>query len=134
MFLVDGNVLSEPTKSLSNHRVVEWLESHEREIIFNPIVLGEIEYGILRRPAGRRRTRLLSWFAEGLAHFPVIPLDRETARVWADLLARLARKGHEMPVTDSLIAATALQHQLTIATRNTRDFQHSGARLFKPST
>jgi toxin FitB len=74
----------------------------------------------------------LVWLTQGLAHLPVFPLDRETGRVWAELVARLGRKGRTMPVTDSLIAATAIQHQLTIATRNMRDYQYSGARLVNP--
>jgi toxin FitB len=132
MYLVDGNVLSEPTKSTPKQRVVHWLRENESEIAVNPIILGELEYGILRLPVGRQRTQLLSWFADGPAHLPVFHLDPQTANVWVNLMARLARKGRTMPVTDSLIAATALQHQLTIATRNTRDFQFTGARLVNP--
>jgi toxin FitB len=132
MFLVDGNVLSEATKEFAKQSVTDWLEINETELAVNPITLGEVEYGILRLPAGRRRTRLLAWFTQGIAHLPIFPLDRETGRFWAELVARLGRKGREMPVTDSLIAATALQHQLTIATRNTRDFQFTGARVVNP--
>lgn len=132
MYLVDGNVLSEPTKSTPKQLVVHWLRGNESEIAVNPIILGELEYGIFRLPAGRQRTQLLSWFLDGPAHLPVFQLDRQSAKVWADLMARLARKGRTMPVIDSLIAATALQHQLTIATRNTRDFQYTGARIVNP--
>jgi toxin FitB len=131
-FLVDANVLSEPTKQHPAKSVVDWLERHETDLVVNPIILGELEYGILLMPAGRRRTRLANWFSEGTANLRVLELDRETAQIWAGILADLRRKGRAMPIKDSLIAATALQHQLTVATRNTSDYRYSGVRLINP--
>ena len=131
-FLVDANVLSEPTKPVPEARVVEWLRRHERDLAVNPIILGELEYGILLLPAGRRRTRLEQWFAGGVQRLRVLDFDAPTAAAWARLLARLKRQGHAMPVKDSLIAATALAHKLRIASRNTADFQHAGVALENP--
>lgn len=131
-FLVDANVLSEPTKDFPSQSVVNWLARHETQLAVNPIIVGELEYGILLLPAGRRRTRLLNWFAAGVAQLGVLEIDRETAHVWATLLASLKRKGRAMPIKDSLIAATALAHQLTVATRNTSDYRYSGVRCENP--
>jgi predicted nucleic acid-binding protein len=131
-FLVDANVLSEPTKERPSRSVVEWLAKYETELAVNPVILGELEYGILILHSGRRRTRLLNWFAEGVAHLRVLELDRETAKLWAGILADLKRKGRAMPIKDSLIAATALQFQLTVVTRNTSDYQYAGVRLVNP--
>lgn len=64
----------------------------------------------------------------------MLKMDAETARHWAALLAKLQHQGHAMPIKDSLIAATALQHDLTVATRNVRDFQFAGVRLENPFT
>jgi toxin FitB len=131
-FLADGNVLSEPTRQSPSPQVVKWLTRNETELAVNPIVLGELEYGIRSLPAGRRRTRLADWFAQGAALLHVFEIDRETGRIWATLLANLRRKGRAMPVKDSLIAATALQHGLTVATRNTSDYRHAGVALTNP--
>lgn len=131
-FLVDANVLSEPTKESPSQAVIDWLRRNETELGVNPIVVGELEYGILLLPAGRRRTRLLNWFAAGTGRLHVLDLDPDTAHVWASLLANLKRKGRSMPIKDSLIAATALQHQLTVATRNTSDYRHAGVQVQNP--
>jgi len=131
-YLVDTNVLSEPTKSQPALAVIQWLKKHESELLLNPIVLGELQYGILLLPSGKKRTRLLKWFAAGVARFAVLDFDSATADAWARLLAKLKRDGKAMPIKDSLIAATAKQHRLTIVTRDTNDFEACGVKLLKP--
>lgn len=131
-FLVDTNVLSEPTKPAPQARVVDWLRDHESELAINPIVLGELEYGILLMPAGRRRKRLQEWFASGVRRLRVLDFDAASAAAWARLLAGLKKKGLSMSVKDSLIAASALTHDLAVATRNTADYRHAGVRLVNP--
>ena len=131
-YLVDANVLSEPTKPAPAARVVEWLRHHERDLAVNPIILGELEYGILLLPASRRRARLERWFTAGVQRLRVLDVDSATAAAWARLLARLKKKGHAMPIKDSLIAATALAHGLTVATRNTPDFERAGVNILNP--
>jgi predicted nucleic acid-binding protein len=131
-YLVDADVLSEPTKPQPAHEVIKWLRDHEADLVISPIVLGELEYGILLLPAGRKRTRLLSWFSQGAKQMRVVELDGTTAGVWAKLLADLKRKGRAMPVKDSLIAATALQHRLTIVTRNLSDYRNAGVDVVNP--
>lgn len=131
-YLVDANVLCEATKPQPSEVVVQWLRDHEPDLIVTPIVLGEIEYGILLMPAGRKRTRLQEWFRQGVQRLRILDLDAQTTNVWAALLARLKNKGQSMPVKDSLIAASALQHQMTIVTRNLADFRHVGVPLIDP--
>lgn len=129
---MDANVLSEPTKPAPDSRVVDWLRRHERDLSVNPIILGELEYGILLLPASRRRTRLEHWFTGGVQRLRVLDFDTASAAAWARLLARLRKKGHAMPIKDSLIAATALAHGLTVATRNTTDFRNAGVTVENP--
>lgn len=131
-FLVDANVLSEPTKQAPSARVIQWLREHEARLVVNPIILGEIEYGILLLPAGKKRTRLLAWFAAGVQRMRSLDFDTSTASAWAALLARLRRKGQAMPIKDSLIAATALAHGLTVATRDAADYRNAGVPLVNP--
>jgi predicted nucleic acid-binding protein len=131
-YLVDANVLSEPTKPAPDARVVEWLRRHERDLAVDPIILGELEYGILLLPAGRRRKRLEQWFTVGVRRMRVLDFDTAAAAAWARLLARLKKKGRAMPVKDSLIAATAIAHGLTVATRNTHDFRNAGLKVENP--
>ena len=106
-FLVDANVLSEATKPRPDQAVIAWLSENEAELAVNPIILGELQYGILLLPASKKRERLLKWFAAGVEHLPVLDVDAGTGSTWAQLLAELRRKGRAMPVKDSLLAATA---------------------------
>jgi predicted nucleic acid-binding protein len=131
-FIVDADVLSEPTKPAPSERVLEWLRANESELAVSPIVLGEIEFGIRALPAGKRRARLERWFVAGAPRLRTLDFTFETSTTWAKLLVRLRKKGASMPIKDSLIAATALTHDLTMATRNVADYRRSGVRLVNP--
>ena len=131
-YLADANVLSEATKPLPDAKVLGWLQKNEREIAVDPIVLGELRFGILLLPSGRRRRRLEQWFAQGVGRIHCLPWDAATGLRWAELLASLRASAQAMPVKDSMIAATALVHGLTIATRNTSDFAKAGVGIVNP--
>lgn len=131
-FLVDADVLSEATKPEPHAGVARWLRTNEPGLLVNPIILGELEFGILKLPEGRKRQALQRWFQQGVTRLNVLAFDAGTASFWARLLADLRRRGLTMPVKDSLVAASALQHQLAIATRNTRDYANAGVPLVNP--
>jgi len=131
-YLVDANVLSEPTRPNPNPKVVDWLRRNEREIAVDPVIVGEIRFGIHLLPASRRRQRLERWFAEGIERMHCLPFEAATGIRWAKLLADLRSAGRSMPIKDSLIAATALRHDLTMVTRNTRDFRLARLRIVDP--
>jgi predicted nucleic acid-binding protein len=131
-YLVDANVLSEPTKPAPNLRVVQWLRSNERELAVDPIILGELRFGVLLLPKGNKRARLERWFEAGLQRLVCLSWDAATGMRWAELLASLRRSGRSMPIKDSLIAATALTHGLTVATRNATDFSKAGVQIVDP--
>ena len=131
-YLVDANVLSEPTRPLSDARVLAWLQRNEREIAVDPVILGELRFGILLLRAGRKRATLERWFDSGVRRIHCLPWEARTGLKWAELLARLRASGRAMPIKDSLIAATALVHGLTIVTRNHSDFANAGVRVIDP--
>ena len=132
-FLVDANVLSEATKPAPDERVVEWLGRNEPELAVDPIILGEIRLGILLLPPGRRRSRLERWFGDGVQRFQCIPWEALTGLRWAELLAKLRTEGRAMPIKDSLIAATALAHDLAVVTLNRRDFDAASVVIVDPA-
>lgn len=132
-YLVDANVLSEATKPQPDPRVVDWLAREERELAIDPIILGELRFGILLLPRGRRRNRLEHWFNDGAARLHCVAWDACTGLRWAKLLSDLRAAGRAMPIKDSLIAATALTHGLAIATLNLRDFAAAGVELIDPA-
>lgn len=131
-YLVDANVLSEPTRPEPSPRVVAWLRAHAHEFAVDPIILGELRFGILLLPRGRKRTALEQWFDAGVRHLECLPWEAETGLRWAALVGDLRRKGQAMPVKDSLIAATALVHALIVVTRNRTDFAKVGVRVLDP--
>ncbi len=131
-YLVDANVLSEPTKPAPHPNVVDWLRKNEREIAVDPIILGEVRFGILLLPKGRRRARLERWFHAGVQRLQCLPWEGETGLRWAELLATLRASGRAMPIKDSLIAATALVHGLIVVTRDRSGFEKAGVEIFDP--
>jgi predicted nucleic acid-binding protein len=131
-YLVDANVLSEPTKPVPDARAIEWLRHNEREIAVDPIILGEIRFGIHLLAAGKRRRRLEHWFKAGVSNIVCLPWDAAAGLRWAKLLADLRRTGQTIPIKDSLIAATALVHGLTVVTRNEADFKKTGVKVVNP--
>jgi len=131
-YLVDANVLSEPTKRAPHACVVAWLRDHERNLVVDPIILGEVRFGILLLPRGTRRTRLEHWFDAGIRRLACLPWEAETGLRWAKLLATLRASGRAMPIKDSLIAATALVHDLVVVTRNREDFEKAGVEVVDP--
>ena len=132
IYLVDANVLSEPTKQAADSRVVAWLNANESNIVVDSIIIGELRIGVLALPRGRKRQRLEQWYESVVETIDCLPWDATTSRRWAALVVELKQKGETVPLLDGMIAATALQHELTVATRNTRDFQKTGVKTLNP--
>ena len=131
-YIVDANLLSEATKPDPAPQVLDWLRLNEQNFAVIPVVLGELEYGILLLPASRRKKQLELWFEKIRSTAHCLDFDSKAASSWAHLLAHLKSKGHAMPIKDSLIAASAIAHNLTVATRNIRDFKNARVPLINP--
>jgi predicted nucleic acid-binding protein len=131
-FIADANLLSEPTKPEPSRQVLEWLRLHEEHLAVTPVILGELEFGVLLLPTGAKKKRLQLWFEKIRSTVCCLDFDSKVASSWAHLLAHLKANGYAMPIKDSLIAASAIAHNLTLATRNTRDFKNAKVDLINP--
>lgn len=131
-FIVDGNVFSEPTKPLFEQRVVDWLNANGPEIATDAVVMGEIWSGVDALPAGRKKQALVEWFEDLQANVLCLPWTLETAIVWGELLNSVKRAGFTVGLADTMIAATAKRHGLTVVTRNVEDFTRCGVAVVNP--
>ena len=95
------------------------------------ITIGELRRGALRLPAGKRRTSLSDWSERLRRSFSgrVLPIDEPAALRWAEIAARAEHSGRPGSFADGLIAATALEHGLTLVTRHVTDFEPFGVSL-----
>jgi len=130
-FLLDTNVVSELVRPRPDPKVRAWLASRD-QVALSVISIEEIVFGIERAPAARRQ-RLAAWFDELLDNVTTIgEVTAATARAAGELRARRTRTGRPVAQADMLIAATALVHGWTLATRNVSDFEGCGVVLFNP--
>ena len=136
-FLLDTNVLSEfNRRGDPNPLVKQWLEQADSSSLYASVLtLAEIRFGVeLMRPS-TRRTQLEEWLDRDLPGWfdgRVLPVDRAIADRWGVLRARAQMRGRPLSVVDGLLAATALQHGLTIVSRNESDFEAAGVTLINP--
>lgn len=132
-YLIDTNVLSELRRKQPDPHVVAWMQVRPPPSMFlSVLTLGEIRKGIERIEDGNRKQALLDWLEMELPHYFVgrlLGIDAQTADRWGRLMASA---GRPLPAIDGLLAATALQHDLTLVTRNTKDFEGLGVVLINP--
>jgi|SRR5271165_838305 len=136
-FLLDTNVLSEfNRRGDPNPRVKQWLEvADARSLYASVLTLAEIRFGVELLPPSKRRTQLEEWLDRALpAWFAgrVLPIDGSIADRWGVLRARAQMKGRPLSVVDGLLAATALEHGLTVVSRNVGDFATVGLSVVNP--
>ena len=132
-YLIDTNVLSELRKKRPNSSVALWMQDRPRQSLYlSVLTLGEIRKGVEQLPASARRQTLFDWLSVDLPNYFVgrlLPIDQLVADRWGTLLANA---GRPLPAIDALLAATAIEHQLTLVTRNTKDFIGLGVDLMNP--
>ena len=132
IYLTDASVLSEVTRPEPDPRVLDWLRRRERDLVVDPVILGDLRFGILLMPNGFRKQQLDRWFDGVVSRVTCLDWETSTGLRWAKLLADLRATGQTMPVKDSLIAATALAHGLTVVTRQVREFAKAGVPVLDP--
>ena len=135
-FLLDTNVPSELTRPKSDPQVEKWLDdADDEQLFFSVVSLGEIFKGLTILPESKRRQKLQQWLDETLRPWfggRILPVSEPIAERWGILAGECQLKGRPIKVADGLIAATALEHGLTIVTRNVRDFSGLGMRFYNP--
>jgi predicted nucleic acid-binding protein len=135
-FLVDTNVISEFIKPQPDSNVMKWLEAADPESLFVSVVtFGEIKLGIEDLPSSKRRTELEQWLEQGLPEWfesNLLPVTKAVADRWGRLTIEAKKKGISITMADGLIAATAAEHDLTVVTRNVKDFAGTGAAIINP--
>jgi toxin FitB len=135
-FLLDTNVISELIKPKPEPKVTTWIDGTDEELLFlSVLTLGEIRKGVVLRPRSVRRTALEAWLSKELPlRFSnrISGVDQEVADRWGHLSDLTSARGVHLGVIDGLLAATAMQHDLTLVTRDTRDVDATGVTLFNP--
>lgn len=134
-YLLDTCVLSELVKSSPEPAVIQWMAARDEQTLFvSAMTLAELHRGIAKLPASRRRSDLTTWLEKLESSFEerVLPFGQSTAKPWATMCARAEAVGSPLAAFDSIIAATALEHGLTVVTRNVRDFAQSMVPVVNP--
>ncbi len=131
MYLLDTNVVSELRRPRPHGAVLAWLQAVEdAHLHLATVTLGEIQAGIelIREQDPGKARDLETWLDQVSQSFNILPMDGPAFRCWARLMHRRSETLYE----DAMIAAIARVHQLTVVTRNTRDFQDFGVALLNP--
>lgn len=131
-YLLDTNILSETRKKQADERVMAFLSAAEPSALFISVLsLGELRKGVsLKNRSDAEAARRLGTWVDGLEFSfgdRILGVDAAIARQWGELSAQRSR-----PVVDTLLAATALVHELTLVTRNVSDVRDLGVKLLDP--
>ena len=135
-FLLDTNIPSEMTRPRPQPSVSAWLDdADDDQLYFSVVSLGEILKGVTLLSESKRRRLLQKWLDKTLRPWfedRILPVNQPIAERWGVLAGKCQMKGRPLKVVDGLIAATALEHELTVVTRNVKDFAGLGVTVFNP--
>ena len=134
-FLLDTCVLSELVKPRPELRVLAWINArNEADLHVAAMTLAELQRGVARLPASRRKSELADWLDKLRMGFAgrVLSFTPDTAAYWGEICARVEAEGRTMAAFDSIIAASAVEHGLVLVTRNERDFAMAPLVVFNP--
>lgn len=134
MFVADTDLISELRQKVPNPKVLQWLQDHDHELYLTAVTIGEIKKGVELYPGGRKKIELHAWLEGLLRDFEgyVLEYSREEALTWGTLYATAQKAGRKPPAFDSLNAAIALRHGLTLVTRNEKDYAGTAVKVFNP--
>jgi toxin FitB len=137
-FLLDTNVVSELVKPKPDPKVTALIDATDEDLLFlSVLTLGEIRKGVGLLPRSARRTALDAWLRKELPlrfFDRILGIDQEVADRWGHLFGLTGAKDMQVSVIEGLLAATAIQHDLTLVTRDTRNVAATGVSLVNPWT
>jgi len=134
-FLLDTCTISEPKQKRPNKKVLEWLDAQdESKLYLSVLTIGEIRKGITRLESSRKKAELEKWLEKLRNRFSrrILTLSERTLLVWGKMYGEYEKKGVVRPAFDSLLEATALEHDLIFVTRNAKNFQNSQVTILNP--
>lgn len=135
-YLLDTNVISELIARVPNQKVADWIDSLAPETVYlSVITIGELRKGIEKLAPSRRKDELTVWLENDLLlRFveQLVTITVDVMLVWGELTGRLEREGKPIAAIDSLIAASALEGNYALVTRNEDDFQFTDVPLINP--
>jgi len=134
-FLLDTNVVSESEQKRPEAKVLRWIgEQGPASLYLSALTIGEIRKGMERLPSGAKRAHIKTWIEDVRARFTgrILPLTEDTFSIWGAMYAELQKRGIVRPTLDSLLEATALEHDLILVTRNVRNFRDSSVTILNP--
>ena len=135
-YLLDTCLISELVAKQPNQKVLDWVDAQVPETLYlSVITIGEIAKGICKLTPSKRKESLTTWLNETLPNrfeHRILTLDVSTMVLWGNLVGQLEQNGRPLPAMDSLIAAIALQHSLSLVTRNEKDFAGAGVVIINP--
>ena len=135
-FLLDTNIPSELIRTRPEPRVEKWVFAQDEQSLHLSVVsIGELRRGLVVLPASKRRSELERWFENDLVprfQGRILPVTQSIADRWGVLDGECQLKGAPLNTADGMIAATAVEHDLTVVTRNVRDFAGLGVQVFNP--
>jgi predicted nucleic acid-binding protein len=134
-YLLDTCAISEFTKLEANTGVIEWLNNANSDDLYLSVInIGEIKKGINKLPASKKKQDLLFWLETLLEDYQnrILTVDLTVMENWSLIVANAEKKGQPVASMDSIIAAVAYTHHLTLVTRNERDFYACNIPMINP--
>ena len=131
MYLLDTNVVSELRRVRPHGAVLAWLESvDDKDLHLSAVTIGELQAGVetTREQDRDKAAEIEAWLEQVAESYNILSMDARTFRSWA----RLVHRRSDHLIEDAMIAATAAVHNLTVVTRNVRDFENLGVRTLNP--
>jgi toxin FitB len=135
-YLLDTCVISELVNPHKDERAIKWLlEQEENDLYLSVLTIGEIHKGITKLPNSKRKRLLIEWVENDLKERfagRVLDITEDIAIQWGVIQGKLEKKGKKLPVIDGLIAASAIEDDLIVVTRNTKDIEIPGVKVINP--
>ena len=133
-YVLDTNVVSEIIKPKPDHNTMRWMQDHNESLYLNAVSIHELYYGVFLLPDGKRKDSLL----ERLGYITqdctnrIFTFDAFSGHLCGKLYASIRQIGRQVSIEDCMIAAICQRNDATLATRNTKDFEHLGIPLVNP--